>query len=713
MTAVQADGLSGLSVVGECCEILERGPVKMTFEAIVVEGLSVPALGGMNFIYDNNIIPRAREELIEVNKHMFPQTNPLAIEKAMQINIRQISQTEPLTAFDKSSGTVHPSVAAETGPVNPHWNGTDGTVVVGSADSLGSTAGPLPAPQIIRISKPQVILPDECLTTPVPSVLFDHSHVMVEPRHKNLTNFPQPQICCIKNGSINISNDSEVPILLKKNNEFAQIRSVQCKPPLNTDFTNEVENLHTILKEKDNVEERLSQIKVDPHNQLTKEQKEKVWAVIKRHSEVFDGDLTGGYNNASGPCYANYNFSEEGPPMPNKGYFPNYSHKEQLQIQALADHLLDQGVMADPSKLGISVRHTSPLLLVIKPKAQDKPSGERTIKDLRLVAAFNQLNKHIQSIPSMRKQPEHTFQIAAQFKYIIVTDASDYFYQQWLHKEKWPYMGVQTPFKGKYIMTRATQGTKGMSEESDELVAKCFYDMIVSQKISQQHDDLLTGGSDFDAALTNFEWMLNIAKRNNLKLAPHKTICFPKKVQINGWEWEEGQIKPSSHQMNTLKNITQESITTVKNLRSYIGLYKVFFKSHPNQASILDPLEKECAGKNTKDKITWTSELKIAFQSSKSDIVNIRPRTIPLPTDLLVITKDAASSTKGIGMMLWAVRNKQWLLAECYSFKINSNLSGWHICELEGYADATAAKKFKPYILESKQDTVILTDNRP
>ena len=53
MTAVQADGLSGLSVVGECCEILERGPVKMTFEAIVVEGLSVPALGGMNFILDN------------------------------------------------------------------------------------------------------------------------------------------------------------------------------------------------------------------------------------------------------------------------------------------------------------------------------------------------------------------------------------------------------------------------------------------------------------------------------------------------------------------------------------------------------------------------------------------------------------------------------------------------------------------------------------
>ena len=143
--------------------------------------------------------------------------------------------------------------------------------------------------------------------------------------------------------------------------------------------------------------------------------------------------------------------------------------------------------MADPEKLGIPVLHTSPLLLVVKPKAKDKTASERNIKDLRLVGAFNQLNEHIQSILAIRKSPDETFRIIAKFKYIFVADALDYFYQQWLHQSKWPYMGVQKPFKGKKVITRACQGTKGMSEKSDELMAKCLLDMIVDEQATQDH----------------------------------------------------------------------------------------------------------------------------------------------------------------------------------------------------------------------------------
>ncbi len=53
----QTDGLSGLKVVGECHETLTRGKLRLVFDALIVEGLSVDVLGGMNFIFDNNIIP--------------------------------------------------------------------------------------------------------------------------------------------------------------------------------------------------------------------------------------------------------------------------------------------------------------------------------------------------------------------------------------------------------------------------------------------------------------------------------------------------------------------------------------------------------------------------------------------------------------------------------------------------------------------------------
>ena len=127
---------------------------------------------------------------------------------------------------------------------------------------------------------------------------------------------------------------------------------------------------------------------------------------------------------------------------------------------------------------------------------------------------------------------------------------------------------------------------------------------------------------------------------------------------------------PSSHQIMTLKKITQESIVTVKNMRSYIGLYKVFFKSHRQQASVLADLNESVSAKDTKDKIVWTSELKDSFEDSKKQIENIEPRTIPTASDLLVISKDAALGSNSIRMILWAVRNNEWLLDDCYSFRI-------------------------------------------
>ena len=46
MKAVQADGCTKLNVVGECHENFERGKVTLTFNAIIVDELTVPVLGG-------------------------------------------------------------------------------------------------------------------------------------------------------------------------------------------------------------------------------------------------------------------------------------------------------------------------------------------------------------------------------------------------------------------------------------------------------------------------------------------------------------------------------------------------------------------------------------------------------------------------------------------------------------------------------------------
>ena len=58
-------------------------------------------------------------------------------------------------------------------------------------------------------------------------------------------------------------------------------------------------------------------------------------------------------------------------------------------------------------------------------------------------------------------------------------------------------------------------------------------------------------------------------------------------------------------------------------MRSFIGLYKVFFKAHPNQATLLSKLEKSCAGAESKKHIVWTEELIEAFRTAKNDVENM------------------------------------------------------------------------------------------
>ena len=626
----------------------------------------------MNFIKQNHIVPRANDKVIEVGKHRFPETNKFSI-----------AQTMSLSASDT---------------LIPHKQQTQPKYV--SAHS-------------VSVNHVQVILPEQQFTENLPDHLPQNGSYIIEPQPGNVTSWPPPRLTHAQNGVVQFPNETDTPILIPKTTNFVRIRPVYTDPPIPPlNEPDDLTNMHKLLKEAKKPEDYLSLISIDPHNQLTQSQKEQVQSILRKYHTVFDDDLSNGYNNASGKCFADFNFADNTRPPGNKGYYPSYTYKENLVIQAIADSYEDQGVLVNPEELGISVKHISPLLLVLKPSATKKPARDRTVKDYRLVGAFNALNDKIKTQPELRREPDHLLNFATTCKFLFQTDVCNSFYQQWMAKNKWPYLGVQTPFKGVRLLTRSSMGVKNMTERNNSLLALILYEMIVSKKGAQKYDDILTGGNTFTDALQNFELLLNICQRNNMKLAPHKTICCPQRATIIGWEWESGQIHPSSHQKMTLSEVTASSIRTVKDLRSYIGLYRVFFKSHPGQALTLHPLETECAGKNTKDPILWTPELHKQFDKSKADIENIRPRSIPKSSDTLIISKDAALAKPAIGMMLWAIRGSEWHFCETFSFIVNATLSNWYACELEGYADGCAGKKWQHHILESDNESVILTDNK-
>ena len=86
--AIQADGISQLMIVGEVHETFARNKVELSFDALVCENLNATdILGGMNFLYDNSIVPDARKQTISVGKMVFPETNPLNVSKALSVQL--------------------------------------------------------------------------------------------------------------------------------------------------------------------------------------------------------------------------------------------------------------------------------------------------------------------------------------------------------------------------------------------------------------------------------------------------------------------------------------------------------------------------------------------------------------------------------------------------------------------------------------------------
>merc|ERR1712112_224162 len=90
----------------------------------------------------------------------------------------------------------------------------------------------------------------------------------------------------------------------------------------------------------------------------------------------------------------------------------------------------------------------------------------------------------------------------------------------------------------------------------------------------------------------------------NLKVEPQKVNIFPQSADVAGWIWKQGGfLSVSPHRQNSLMNMKQNSITKVRHLRSFIGLYKTLQMAAPAVSRILAPLEQVVAGKESSDPV--------------------------------------------------------------------------------------------------------------
>ena len=309
-TALQADGVTPLNIVGETHIVLCRDNINLTLDALVVENLDVDILAGIPFMRINDIMVRpAKQQILISDKHSI------------------IYGSNKYNSNGSSIRRTHAHVLKAIA-TNNIWPG-----------------------EYIEINLPDNLDPDQCFA--------------IEPRNdmKQLKNdgmWPQPNIIESVNGKIRIINETNQPQSVKKNKHFCQILDTII-PPLSTSDTkidvNDNNNLQSCVPCSE-------LIKLNPDNVLTHQYHQKFRKLLNDYSDVFNTSI-GVYNGYFGPFEATVNM---GPvePLQRKGRVPQYARDKLMELQSKCDELEKQGILRRPEDIKMTVEYLSPSFLVKK-----------------------------------------------------------------------------------------------------------------------------------------------------------------------------------------------------------------------------------------------------------------------------------------------------------------------------------------------------------
>ena len=645
-----ADGKTKMPSAGEIDITLYRNNWQVRFQAIVTKELHCDFVAGNNFIKENSIIQDFENKTITVKKkYTIPETNKQLILPTQPNNL------------------------------------------------------------ILQNNHIQVLLPGQELQQAVPHP--ENTVISVEPWFQNKSlSWPQPQLCKVKNGLISIPNLTSSPIDLKRDVPRIQIRTTaelsnsqlisgtSTSQPLPPKYLTPADNIHLIEINTTDIAPQVI---------------DRIMKINKKFSKVFDEDLSEGYNMKFGKHICRLNWANSNRPQANKVHAINYDHKTKCLMQQVCDEFTAAGVLGIPQSHDIQIQQVSPAFLVRKQRAKNKPKDQLTSKDVRLVVNFGKLNEHLKNIPSPITKPKTIFSQLGKWNYLITMDLFQGFYQNHMSLLDAEWLGISTPFGGLRFLRRSGQGLIGQSEEMDELLSKIIGPEIQMGIAARIADDLYIGGETPEKTAENYMKVLEKLEQANIKISASKTKIFLQSVDVLGWKWQQGGfLAPSPHRKNALKNSKIENIKTVKDMRSWMGLYKTLLPASKNLTLLLDPFDKLVADRDSKEPFAWDRELQQHFIKATDAVDDLQTLYLPHPNDQLMIVVDAAKTNPGIGHAVYAIKDNKKLPVAFHSVKLQKPYSNWLPCELEALAFATAITAEYDIIKESKQPVIISPDSK-
>ena len=267
----------------------------------------------------------------------------------------------------------------------------------------------------------------------------------------------------------------------------------------------------------------LSQIEIG--DKVPKGIKDRLNSIHSHHKQVFDGNLSLGYNRESGNFDVDFDFNNDMPPPPHKGSSPAYyKHADEAVLHAKIEELEKQNIVAKASDLRINIKYSSPCMLAKKSSARNiskddynnLPIHEKT-KLNRFVLCLNKLCNYVNKKPAASAKIGDTINMVGSFQFVITADLTDSFNQRKIRERRLPYMGFHSPFGDNYVFLRSPQGLINQSEEL-EILVKVVLLIGVKEGWCRVHaDNIYVLGYSYSETVDRWKQVLELLEKNNLK----------------------------------------------------------------------------------------------------------------------------------------------------------------------------------------------------
>lgn len=422
--------------------------------------------------------------------------------------------------------------------------------------------------------------------------------------------------------------------------------------------------------------------------QLSHQQKLELWNLMWEFSDIFART-----NNDLG-CVPH---SETQIVIPLKGRVPYKNPyactpERRIEFQKVINEMIDSSIIQKSASPG-----GAPALLV------RKKDGNH-----RLVVDFRELNKVVMKTPGPMPRIEDSMAALAGNQYFTVLDLNQGYYQLEIPPdERWK-TAFTTP-DGKYEFCRLPMGYTDAPYEFQMLINKML-DGLMYKHCLGYFDDLISFGKDWTEHLNNTRLLFERIRKYGLKAKTSKCQAGITSTVFLGHIVDGKGIRPNPKKVEAIK--IMQYPTTVKQLRSNLGLFTFLSRYVPNYSKIIEPLLK-LIKKGVK--FEFGEEQKAAFETIRSALIKDCMLVHFNPTAMLKLSTDASDNAVG-GILLQEEKEEEnaevksyWRPISYYSQTLMKYQQHYTVSEKELLAIIVGILKFHHYL--SDREFIVETDH--